>query len=740
MIALGLTIGVVAWAFGEDDDSGKDEGSGKQKVHVAIAAPAAGALYAAPAAVHLVALASSRQKSHPIAKVEFFAGAARIGAAAGPSATGEYAFDWTGVAAGAYVLTAKATNDKRDSEISAPVSIVVDAPPSVSLSAPAANAVFNAPAAVTLSANASDADGTVSKVEFFQGATPIGTALGAPYTVSWSGAAPGVYSLTAKATDNLGFSTTSAPVSVILNAPPTVSVASPRADAKFNAPASIPLRAMATDADGSIVRVDFYQGQVLIGSASAEPFEIDWTNVAAGKYSVTAVATDDRGATSTSGAVALSVNAPPSVSITAPVDGAVYLAPGTVAIAASASDPDGTIAKVEFFQGGTLIGTATGAPYVATLSGLGSGTYPITAVATDDAGASTTSSAVTVRINAAPAVSLTSPANGAKFTAPANITIEASAADLDGSIARVQFFRGETLITTLTAAPYSFTLTGVPQGSYVLTAVITDDLGAVTTSDAVSIAVNSGVAQVYYIYADHLNTPRLIEDQTRKIVWRWDQMEPFGDSVPDGDPNRDGMIFVFPLRFRGQYFDDGTGVVYNMFRDYHPVLGRYIESDPIGLRGGLNTYNYVEGKPLQFADPFGLDRTIWRPGPGRNVADGPRNGNWCGGNWSGGLAPSANHGKDGTAPPQDSLDDCCMAHDQCYEKCEQLPKQLQKACMIACDRDLLDCLGKLDDDCTKWPRPPRAGTEGDSQTYRDDATRLFTEEVKKWERQSVQTR
>ncbi|HEY6865394.1 MAG TPA: Ig-like domain-containing protein, partial [Burkholderiales bacterium] len=625
MIALGLAIGVVAWAFAEGEDADRDrdreKDREKEKIQVAIAAPAAGALYAAPAAVHVVALASTRQKRHPVARVEFFAGAARIGVVTGPSATGQYAFDWTGVAAGAYTLTAKATNDKGDSDVSAPVSIVVDALPSVALSAPAANAVFNAPAAVTLSASASDADGTVSKVEFFQGATLIGTAAGAPYTASWNGAAPGVYALTATATDNLGFSTTSAPVRVILNAAPTVSVASPRADAKFNAPASIPLRAMATDADGSIVRVDFYQGQVLIGSAGAAPFEFEWTSVAAGKYSVTAVATDDRGATSTSSAVAVSVNAPPAVSITAPADGAVYLAPGTVAITASASDADGAVTKVEFFQGATLIGTATAAPYSVTLSGLGSGTYPITAVATDDAGASTTSAVIAVRINAAPTVTLTKPADGAKFTAPADITITASAADLDGNVAKVEFFRGDTLITTLTAAPYSFTLTGVPQGAYSLTAVITDDLGAVTTSDPVSVTVNSGVAQLYYIYPDHLNTPRLIEDQNKNAVWKWDQTEPFASDRPNEDPRNTGGAFTCNLRFPGQYFDQETSGHYNYFRNFDPSLGRFREADPIGLAWSLNLYGYVGGNPIKYRDPKGLFAMY---------------GNWGGRNWSAG--------------------------------------------------------------------------------------------------------
>ncbi|MCR5889841.1 Ig-like domain-containing protein [Hymenobacter sp. J193] len=91
--------------------------------------------------------------------------------------------------------------------------------------------------------------------------------------------------------------------------------------------------------------------------------------------------------------------------------------------------------------------------------------------------------------NTPPTVSLTSPTSGATFTAPASITITANAADANGTVSKVEFYRGTTLLGTDTSAPYSYTWTGVAAGSYSITAKATDNQGAVTTSAAVSVTV-----------------------------------------------------------------------------------------------------------------------------------------------------------------------------------------------------------------------------------------------------------
>ena len=107
---------------------------------------------------------------------------------------------------------------------------------------------------------------------------------------------------------------------------------------------------------------------------------------------------------------------------------------------------------------------------------------------------------------------------------------------------------------------------------------------------------------LYYIHTDTLGTPRQISRPSdNKVVWAWES-EAFGDSLPNQNPSGLGT-FVFNLRFPGQYYDAETGLHYNYFRDYDPQTGRYIQSDPIGLAGGLNTYAYVGGNPIKYIDP-----------------------------------------------------------------------------------------------------------------------------------------
>lgn len=126
-----------------------------------------------------------------------------------------------------------------------------------------------------------------------------------------------------------------------------------------------------------------------------------------------------------------------------------------------------------------------------------------------------------------------------------------------------------------------------------------------------------------FVHSDHLGTPRALRRPklTQATAWRWDlEGAVFGDHAPLQDPDGDGTSIVFNLRYPGQYFDTETGLHYNYFRDYEAGTGRYVESDPIGLIGGVTTYAYVSSSPIGAVDPQGL----FQPGMFNGALPGAR--------------------------------------------------------------------------------------------------------------------
>jgi hypothetical protein len=466
----------------------------------------------------------------------------------------------------------------------------INTAPTVTLTSPTQGATFVAPANVTLSANASDADGSVSKVEFYNGSTLIATVTASPYTSTWTGVAAGTYSITAVATDNNGATKTSSAASITVQAPGIATVYQhcnfdPTGYAVNLGVGTYTTQQMVAlgikDNDISSVKVksgyqvtlydgDNFTGNSLVITADNSCTVNNNFNDIASSIKVSAIVT----------------NVAPTVSITSPTNGAKYTAPASVTLTANASDSDGTVSKVEFYNGSTLISTVTTSPYTYSWSGVAAGTYSITAKATDNSGAVTTSSAVSITVqptsvatvyqhcnydlsgyavnlavgsyttqqmvalgikdndissvkvqsgyqvilydgdnftgnslvitadnscvvgnnfnditssikvsaitsNAVPTVSLTSPSNGATFTSPANVTLSVNASDSDGSITKVEFYNGSSLIATVTSSPYTYNWTGVAAGTYSITAKATDNLSATKTTGAVSITINS---------------------------------------------------------------------------------------------------------------------------------------------------------------------------------------------------------------------------------------------------------
>jgi RHS repeat-associated protein len=130
-----------------------------------------------------------------------------------------------------------------------------------------------------------------------------------------------------------------------------------------------------------------------------------------------------------------------------------------------------------------------------------------------------------------------------------------------------------------------------------------------TIADAMLfVAAGAQPANLLYVHPDHLGSPQKLTDAGQATVWDG-VFDPFGEEVAIAG------LAAMPLRFPGQYADEETGYSYNYYRDYDPTLGRYIQSDPIGLDGGINTYAYVESDPISGSDIFGLAK---KPKPGKD--------------------------------------------------------------------------------------------------------------------------
>jgi len=474
---------------------------------VTLTSPANGTQFVSPASISSTAQASETGGS--ISKVVMYLGAQSQTVLAAP-----YTATWLNTPAGSYQAYAVATDGAGVSKTSTAATVTVtnpNAPPTVAITAPANGSSFVAPASVSLAAGASDSDGTVTRVDFYAGATLVGSSTVAPFAATWSNVPAGSYSFTAVATDNAGAKTTSAAIgATVAPAAPgvaVVSLTSPANGAHFAAPSAITLTAQASEPGGSIKSVVlFVMGSDVPKTVVASPYTATWLNMPAGTYSLYALAIDAAGVTTKSATISITLdaatasNVAPAVNLTAPASGTSYVAPATVNLAASASDSDGTISKVDFYAGTTLVGTATTAPYALTWSNAAAGTYSMTAVATDNSGAATRSAAISITVNSStstnvpPTVSITAPAGGTTYVAPATVYLTANAADAGGTVSKVDFYAGATLVGTATTAPYAGTWSSVAAGTYSMTAVATDNSGAATRSAAVSVTVNSGTS------------------------------------------------------------------------------------------------------------------------------------------------------------------------------------------------------------------------------------------------------
>lgn len=356
------------------------------------------------------------------------------------------------------------------------------------------------------------------------------------------------------------------------NNTPTVAITSPAQDASFLSPASVTISANATDTDGQVSKVEFFHGATLIGSDNTAPYSVTWNVSQTGTYSITAVATDNEGATKTSTAVSVRIAVPqgPYNNTRAQIPGIIQAeeydlggqdvayndsSPGSETTVTFRSNEDVDLENCTDTGGGYNIGYATAGEWVEySVDITQTGTYTIALrIACNGEGRTmhiemdgtditgnisipntagwqvwqtvningveitegdkvmrvVIGSADYVNINyfsysleaqnVAPTVTINSPTNNTSYDLnPSTITIEASANDADGSVSGVSFYNGATLLGTDNNAPYSFVWENVVAGTYTITAVVTDNEGETATSEEIVVEVLNVVPQSPY--------------------------------------------------------------------------------------------------------------------------------------------------------------------------------------------------------------------------------------------------
>jgi hypothetical protein len=413
-------------------------------------------------------------------------------------------------------------------------------PPLVQITSPANGASFTAPAAFAITATATDTGGSITKVDFYNGGSLLGSDTTSPYSFALSGLAAGNYAFTARAFDNGGASRTSAVVNVTVvnpaNQPPTISTIANQTLVEDSTTSSVsftvgdpntPINNLVLSATSSNQVLISNSTFVFGGSGTNRTLSFRPQPDRSGGAVINVTVSDGQASASRSFTVTVTaVNDPPIIGDVTNRTVAVNGTTGSIPVAISDKETAATsMALVAQSSNQTLIpqsglllgGSGTNRTLTVTPASNQSGQATVTLTVSDGTTTAFDTFVVTVTApNQRPVVQITGPTNNASFTAPATIVINANASDSGGAVARVDFYSGSTLLGSDTVSPYSFTMSNVSAGSIALTARATDNLGLTATSSIVNVTVSAP----YVLNSSWLNIP--IATQTGTFTAQFD--------------------------------------------------------------------------------------------------------------------------------------------------------------------------------------------------------------------------
>lgn len=272
---------------------------------------------------------------------------------------------------------------------------------------------------------------------------------------------------------------------------PTVTITAPADNSSIASHTDLTITANASDDKGN-PKVSFFANDHFLGSVTAPPYSLVWSNVPAGKFALFARAEDSFGKSGVSSAVHLTVTNPPvavgSIALTAPANGSKFAAGSNIDLAATVTGND-NVTSVSFLANGKVVGSSTMAPFTFTWPSVPAGFNDLRAQATDSTGAKLTSPEVEIRVtNPPPTVTITAPADKSTVDAGSNVEIDVTASSPNGNIANIYVFSDFRFIGKVTTSPSSVTWSNVPPGMHKITASAVDVAGAIAST---SITINA---------------------------------------------------------------------------------------------------------------------------------------------------------------------------------------------------------------------------------------------------------
>jgi len=365
--------------------------------------------------------------------------------------------------------------------------------PIVAITSPTSGSIVMAGSNVTITAVASETNGTIKNISLYNGSgVLLGSSSTSPFNFLYKDLLAGNYTFRAQATDANGVSETSSPITLTVkpsNVAPVITAQPDSVSAASGSTATFTASATGTPAPSYQWMVSVNNEPFTAIAGQTEAFYVTGTLTTANNGNKYECAITNTAGTVTSNAATLTVVGLPTVSITSPISGSGSIMGSNLKITASASESNGTIKQVAFYNGTTLLGTSITSPYNFTWNNVPVGNYTLHAVAEDVIGQTAKSNYVSINVTSWPEAYITSPSNGKQITAGSNVSITASAYENNGTIAKVMFYNGTTLLGTSTKSPYTFNWTKVPAGAYSLSVKAEDVRGIFTESVTTTVKV-----------------------------------------------------------------------------------------------------------------------------------------------------------------------------------------------------------------------------------------------------------